>query len=374
MPSYFRQVPNFEYVSRDPNQRQISEYATVKNLFRRGKLRDDIFQNLSYFTKYQIVGDERPDNVAYKIYGDETLDWVILLSNNILNIQTEWPLPQTIFDKVMLEKYGSYEELYGGIHHYKTKEVRDSSNRIVLPEGMRITTNEWKSGQGFIGGYKTNGIISRMIYENDEVEITINQNLIDLKQNLQIEISNAVDSTLNRQFTIKSLIKEDIDGDGIIDQIRFKVDLVSNKLLTGTLDDRDSTCDSSTISCDIGSTVYDIEPPTSGNGIQLTITGNETIEFKSVDPLVLSNTYFYQYYDTNLEKEVLIPRESILEPVPNYQYEQELEDEKRNIFILKPRYLNVILNDLEEIMTYKKGSTQYVSRTLKKADNIRLYQ
>ena len=85
MPSYFRQVPNFDYVSRDSNQRQISEYATVKNLFRRGKLRDDIFGNLSYFTKYQIIGDERPDNVAYKLYNDETLDWVILLSNNTLS-------------------------------------------------------------------------------------------------------------------------------------------------------------------------------------------------------------------------------------------------------------------------------------------------
>jgi len=41
---------------------------------------------------------------------------------------------------------------------------------------------------------------------------------------------------------------------------------------------------------------------------------------------------------------------------------------------LKPRYLNVVQDDLEEIMTYRKGSTQYISETLKSADNIRLYQ
>ena len=55
------------------------------------------FNNLTYFTKYQIVGDDRPDNVAFKVYDDETLDWVILLSNNITNIQTEWPLAHQSF-------------------------------------------------------------------------------------------------------------------------------------------------------------------------------------------------------------------------------------------------------------------------------------
>ena len=42
----------------------ISDYIPVKNLFKRGQLREDIFQDLSVFTKYQIKGDDRPDNVA----------------------------------------------------------------------------------------------------------------------------------------------------------------------------------------------------------------------------------------------------------------------------------------------------------------------
>ena len=54
--------------------------------------------------------------------------------------------------------------------------------------------------------------------------------------------------------------------------------------------------------------------------------------------------------------------------------EEKLNDAKRNIFLLKPAYLNIVFDDLEEMMTYKEGSTQYVSGTLKRADNIRLYQ
>jgi hypothetical protein len=109
---YFKNVPDFEYVNRDPNNQEISNYAKVKNLFKRAKIREDIFKNLSFFENYEIVGDERPDNVAYKFYRDETLDWVVLLANNILNIQSEWPLPQNAFTKILLEKYGSYDNLY----------------------------------------------------------------------------------------------------------------------------------------------------------------------------------------------------------------------------------------------------------------------
>ena len=88
MSDYFSQVPNFEYVSRMPDA-HISDYITVKNLFKRGALEQDILQDLSLHTKYKIQGDDRPDNVAFEIYGDANLDWVVLLSNNIINIHKQ---------------------------------------------------------------------------------------------------------------------------------------------------------------------------------------------------------------------------------------------------------------------------------------------
>ena len=55
-------------------------------------------------------------------------------------------------------------------------------------------------------------------------------------------------------------------------------------------------------------------------------------------------------------------------------YEQRINDKKRDIFLIKPKYLNVVFDDLEEMMQYKEGSTQYVSESLKRADNIRLFE
>ena len=333
MPSYFRQVPDFEYVSRDSEQRQISEYAIVKNLFRRGKLREDIFGDLAFFTKYKIIGDERPDNVAYKIYNDETLDWVVLLSNNILNIQTEWPLPQKVFDNVLLEKYDTYDNLYNGIHHYETKEIKDSIGNLILPSGIKIP-NEWKSGNGFVQGYKTIGS-GYIIYDSSSnlVSFSLSNVAPKVYQEDKVVISNCIDSNLNGIYTINDVFLNDLE-----ETITFTFNAINIP-------------DQEIIFID-----FDVN-----------------VEFISKTPLTNSNNYYYEYYDGNLENEVTLPASSVLTPITNYEYESQIEDAKRNIFVLKPRYLNIVFNDLEEIMKYKKGSSQYISRTLKRGDNIRLY-
>ena len=134
MPSYFRQVPNFEYISRTADTKNISEYTPVKNLFKRGKLKNDIFNDLTKFTKYKIIGDERPDNVASKVYGDSTLDWLVLLSNNI---KTEWPLDHQSFYTFLLNKYGSEEQILA-VHHYETTQVRNTAQTTIVPEGIKV--------------------------------------------------------------------------------------------------------------------------------------------------------------------------------------------------------------------------------------------
>ena len=152
--SYFRQVPDLEYVNRTKGNTDISNYITVKNLFKRGRLRPDIFGNLNFFNKYKIIGNERPDNIAFKEYGDSNLDWVILIANNILNLQDEWPLPQNSLDEILLEKYGSYDKLYSEIHHYETIEIKNSKGGIILPGGLE-TPNKWRTNGNYIQANNT---------------------------------------------------------------------------------------------------------------------------------------------------------------------------------------------------------------------------
>ena len=139
MSNYFRKLPDFEYVSRLPDSK-ISDYITVKNIFKKNELRPDIFNDATVFTEYQIKGDDRPDNVAFEVYQDSSLDWLVLLCNNILNVQTEWPLLQNDFDRFILDKYETYPKLHE-VHHYETKEIKDSSGVVIVPQGLHVASD-----------------------------------------------------------------------------------------------------------------------------------------------------------------------------------------------------------------------------------------
>jgi len=219
---YFRYVPNFDYVNRLKDNQTISAYIQTKNLFKRGILREDIFTNLSYFTKYTIVGDERPDNIANKIYGSQYYDWIVLLSNNIINYQDEWPLSQKSFENYLDTKYVTQQKLYE-INHYETIEVKDLSGFTIVPKGLQVDKN-----------------------------------------------------------------------------------------------------------------------------------------------------FSFTYHDTKIGVE--LTKTGITQEFTNYDYEVKKEDDKRNIFLLKQDYINIIERNIKSSMIYKKGSSQYIDKTLVRGENIRLFQ
>ena len=219
---YFSNLTDFLYVNRTVDGRSEGDYSVVKNFFKRAKLRDDIFQDLAFFTKYTVMGDDRPDTVATKLYDDPTLDWVVLLSNNIVSIQSEWPLGQAAFNTYVTEKYGDETTLYSGIHHYESREVKANDGTIIIPSGARVSVGQSVS-----------------------------------------------------------------------------------------------------------------------------------------------------FFDEESSQQVI--RTDVAMPVTNYMFEEKLNDEKRNIFILKPIYLNILFDDIDQIMRNKKGSTQFISETLVRGDDIRLY-
>lgn len=135
--AYFNELPNLEIINRTSNRTSNDETIIVKNLFKRAKLREDIENVVTAFEYYNIEEDERPDQVAQKLYGDPELDWVVLIVNNIVNVQNDWPISKDSFDNYLLSKYGSTEELYK-IRHYETIELKDSFGRVVLPAKLLV--------------------------------------------------------------------------------------------------------------------------------------------------------------------------------------------------------------------------------------------
>jgi hypothetical protein len=334
---YFRNVPNFDYVNRNKDEKNLSNYIHVKNFFKRAKLRDDISDNLQFFTKYNIIGEDRPDNVAYKLYGDSTLDWVVLLANNIMNVYDEWPLTENMFEKFLLEKYGSYENL-NMLHHYETLEVKNSYGFTLLPAGIKMSTT-WRTNGNFVEA--NNAKISQIfagdgVTSSPTITVVLQSGVSGISTNSEVEIYNIVEDVYNGKYAITSVYIP--FNDGVVRSFTYELDTAPDV----------------------------IKPYLSDNQLEeaLFILKNST---------VIGNSYYYEYYEPKIKNYIKVPSGSFLVPITNYQYELDIEANKRTIYVLKSEYLNVIFNDLDALMPYKEGGAQYISPTLKKGDNIRLY-
>lgn len=135
--AYFRELPNLQVINTTKNHVSNDETMVIKNLFKRAKIREDLISVVTAFEYYQIQENERPDELAQRVYGDPELDWVILLTNNIVNVQDQWPMSKNSFDNYILDKYGSEEKLYE-IKYYETLELKDDFGRLVLPAKLIV--------------------------------------------------------------------------------------------------------------------------------------------------------------------------------------------------------------------------------------------
>ena len=133
--SYFRELPNVEYQSFLSDAISSKEYLTVKNLFRRNKLRDDLQNVFTLFNKYEILEGARPDTVAEDFYGSADLDWVVLMTAGIINVRDEWPLSNYALYQYAEQKYG---DQLSDVRYYETKEIKDSKGRLILPAGKVV--------------------------------------------------------------------------------------------------------------------------------------------------------------------------------------------------------------------------------------------
>ena len=82
-------MPNI-YVGTSTTTNTKQEYTVVKNIFRRVKAKEDLSKYTEFFEQISIEDGQMPFRSAEAYYGDPELDWVVLLTNNIIDIYSEW--------------------------------------------------------------------------------------------------------------------------------------------------------------------------------------------------------------------------------------------------------------------------------------------
>ena len=97
------------------------KYKLLPNILKRVKLRSGIRSGLFLFDNYDVADGERPEDIAFKYYGDPEYHWVILMTNNITDRYYQWPLTQPQFQEYMKDKYGAGNE--DAVHHYEITQT-----------------------------------------------------------------------------------------------------------------------------------------------------------------------------------------------------------------------------------------------------------
>jgi len=120
---YFESFPRTLYTF---NKNTINVNA-ITNILARSTFLREVTDNVDLSYEYLISEEDTPDILAHKIYGDSYRSWIILLFNNILNPNYDWPLKQTVLDSYIEKKYSmTLQESQTTIHHYE-KEVTSTS-------------------------------------------------------------------------------------------------------------------------------------------------------------------------------------------------------------------------------------------------------
>lgn len=160
---YFSILPNIQYDEKPlVYPYSESEFVVAKNLFRKYKINADVFSYAVFFKKYVLKDGETPDSLANQAYGNPFYDWVILITNSVVNRHFDWPL-----SNYELTKYAEsqYDDPYGEIAYYETYEVKAGYripneygtmvDAIVLEGGLKVDSTffnknfEYFNGSGY---------------------------------------------------------------------------------------------------------------------------------------------------------------------------------------------------------------------------------
>ena len=189
--AYFRHLPNIAYQSPLSHKNRSHDYIVIKNIFRRTKLFDFLSSNVSVFQKFVIGDGARPDTVAEDLYGDSSLDFVVILTAGITNINHQWPIQDHQVYDFALEKYGSEAEMTS-IHHYETLEIVDDKGRLILPPELIVD-----------GDFKISGTVNKYPSTRYTLKSLTGNRQLDDKDEFSVTTDNIASPVTNLEFEYK---------------------------------------------------------------------------------------------------------------------------------------------------------------------------
>jgi hypothetical protein len=101
MAKYFNYFPKTFYSSNNAS----TGLDSVTNIIARFGFEQSLKNNSSAFYKYQIQESDTPEIIAHKYYGNAERHWIVLLFNDIIDPQFDWPLKYDVLIDFVDAKY-----------------------------------------------------------------------------------------------------------------------------------------------------------------------------------------------------------------------------------------------------------------------------
>ena len=185
---FFKNFPTVDY-----DIKKNGKTIAVPNILLGIKIQDLVKKKKAIFYNYNVPEGERADSIAFKYYGDASLDWIIFLTNNIVDPQFEWPLDNTSFNNFVAKKYGSITSATSTIHHYEQilQSQTVTFDGIIVPEKyveVDLTTYNTLSGD------------ERRVIYNYDYELRLN----DAKREIKLLDERYVTDVVNQAQEIFS--------------------------------------------------------------------------------------------------------------------------------------------------------------------------
>lgn len=289
MDTFFKNYPLVQYGNTVAN-------TVAVNIMSKIAFQKKLQQNFEVFHPYTIQEGDRADTIAYLYYGDSGYDWIVYYSNNIVDPYHDWYMDTNTFNNFVASKYGSLTKSKTKIKFFRSNYISDDS-MISLAAYDALSANQKRFWRGVTGMDDT-----LIRYERKKEDIIFNTNTV---KQLSISIVGNTQFSTNEYVIQKSgLITV---GSAEVTFANSSVCIINNVL--GTI-----------------STTNNLEGTESG--ANATVSSVTTVS-------------------TSIPADI----QSYFEEISFYEYENELNEQKKNIKLLDIAYVSAIEQEFKDLLS-----------------------
>ena len=152
MAKFFNYFPKTIYTANTT----VAGLDTVTNIIARFGFEKNLKENSAAFYKYSIQDSDTPEIIAHKYYENSERHWIVLMFNDIIDPQFDWPLKYETLIKYVDKKYTAngaanttvqtglaWSMSINNVHSYYKIVKRTSSDGTVIEEKLQVDANTY---------------------------------------------------------------------------------------------------------------------------------------------------------------------------------------------------------------------------------------